>query len=38
MSERVLDRVMAMAADRSVPVSAGEETVTADVSMTWEIH
>jgi uncharacterized protein YggE len=31
-------RVMAMAAERSVPVAAGEETVTADVSVVWEIH
>jgi uncharacterized protein len=35
---RPMYRVMAMAADRSVPVAAGEQSVTADVSVVWEIH
>jgi uncharacterized protein YggE len=35
---RPMYRAMAMAAERSVPVAAGEESVTADVSMVWEIR
>jgi uncharacterized protein YggE len=36
---RPLYRMMAMAAAPSpVPVAAGEETVTADVTVVWEIH
>jgi uncharacterized protein YggE len=31
-------RMMAMAAAAPVPVAAGEETVSADVSVVWEIH
>ena len=36
---RPMGRMMAMAADKiSTPVAAGEESVSADVSITWEIH
>lgn len=35
---RPMYRVMAMSAERSVPVAAGEESVTADVSIVWEIR
>ncbi len=35
---RPMYKVMAMSADRSVPVAAGEESVTADVSIVWEIR
>jgi len=35
---RPMYRAMAMTADRSVPVAAGEQSVTADVSVVWEIH
>jgi uncharacterized protein YggE len=31
-------RMMAMEARAPVPVAAGEETVSADVSVVWEIH
>ena len=35
---RPMYKVMAMRADSSVPVAAGEESVTADVSVVWEIR
>lgn len=35
---RPMYKVMAMAADRSVPVAAGEQSVAADVAVVWEIH
>ena len=35
---RPMYKVMAMSAERSVPVAAGEESVTADVSIVWEIR
>jgi len=35
---RPMYRAMVMTADRSVPVAAGEQSVTADVSVVWEIH
>jgi len=35
---RPMYRMVAMAADRGVPVAAGEQSVTADVSVVWEIH
>jgi uncharacterized protein YggE len=35
---RPMYKVMAMAAERSVPVAAGEESVTADISVVWEIR
>jgi uncharacterized protein YggE len=35
---RPMFKVMAMAAPRGVPVAAGEESVSADVSIVWEIH
>jgi uncharacterized protein YggE len=35
---RPMYRVMAMAAGRSVPVAAGEQSVTADAAVVWEIH
>jgi uncharacterized protein YggE len=31
-------RMAMMAAPSPVPVAAGEETVSADVSVVWEIH
>lgn len=38
MPPRPMYRVMAMQADSAVPVAAGEESVAADVSVTWEIR
>lgn len=35
---RPMYKVMAMSAERSIPVAAGEESVTADVSIVWEIR
>jgi uncharacterized protein len=35
---RPMYKVMAMAQARSVPVAAGEQSVTADVSVVWEIR
>jgi uncharacterized protein YggE len=35
---RPVYKVMAMAARAPVPVAAGEQSVTADVSVVWEIH
>jgi uncharacterized protein YggE len=35
---RPMYRMAAMAEVRSVPVAAGEQSVTADVSVVWEIH
>jgi uncharacterized protein len=38
MPPRPMYRAMAMQADSSVPVAAGEESVAADVSVVWEIR
>lgn len=35
---RPVYKVMAMSARAPVPVAAGEESITADVSVVWEIH
>jgi len=35
---RPMGRVMALAADASTPVAAGEQSVTASVSISWEIR